>query len=88
MQMDHSHSSNESYQNLKDWSESDRLGFIKKVYGILAAQLLLTSSMCLLPVLNTSSRLFMQQNFGLAIFFAIAGLIMTCVLFCGRKVAR
>ena len=45
--------------DLKFLDGEDRLGFIRKVYGIMATQLLITASVTLLPYLFPSVRIAM-----------------------------
>ena len=40
----------EKIDSWKDWETNNRLGFIRKVYGILATQLTLTAGTCLIPM--------------------------------------
>lgn len=64
-----------------------RLGFIRKVYGILAAQLLLTSFFVTLTFSDAMAKFF-QQSIG--IFYTCLGvsLIMAITLICCKSVAR
>lgn len=49
---------------------------------------MLTAVMCLAPYMSTSVQMFMVQNFWLAIFLAVMGIVFSCVLFCVPKIAR
>jgi FtsH-binding integral membrane protein len=64
-----------------------RLGFIRKVYGILSAQLLLTVLLCGLTFINPV-RAFYQQNVTLFWICLALSLFMVCPLICCRSVAR
>lgn len=66
----------------------DRLGFIRKVYGIMSVQLLLTALVTLLPYLSTSIKSAMVAAPGFALFAAIAGLVLSCALFCSDSLAK
>ncbi len=58
-----------------------RLGFIRKVYGILSAQLVLTFFMCLLAM-STSFGTFQKQNPGLMILSMILSIVTLFTLMC------
>ena len=77
-----SHSS--GYKALDD----DRMGFIRKVYGILSAQLVLTALICLIPFTSYDARMFFIRNSGLVLFFMIVGLVLICMLACVKNLAR
>lgn len=64
-----------------------RLGFIKKVYGILSAQLLLTTIFVALTF-NDSWSKFFQQNIGVFWACIAISLISAIVLICFKSVAR
>ena len=71
------------------WDDAeDRLGFIRKVYGILATQLLITALMTLLPYMSDSIRSSLVASPGVAILIAICGLVLSCGLFCIESLAR
>jgi len=70
------------------WENEDRLGFIRKVYGILSAQLLFTAFLCVLPYLSESFRLFMIQYWWIALLLGIGGIVLSCCLFCIPSMAR
>lgn len=66
----------------------DRIGFIRKVYGILATQLLVTALITLIPTLSAEARLWIAAN--RAVFwtmFAIS-IVIQCVLLCCMRVSR
>ena len=64
-----------------------RLGFIRKVYGILSMQLLLTSVAVTLAVTIESFKVFMKAHFELWIVCWIFTIVFLCMLFCcfGKK---
>ncbi len=68
--------------------KSDRLGLIRKVYGIMTTQLALTAFMTLLPYLNEGVRLALLQNPGLVLFAAVMGLVLSCSLSCFESLSR
>ena len=88
----HNHSSSEEEGLIEgpkeEWTNEERLGFIRKVYGILASQLLLTALMCILPFTSPKVRNFFLANFGLAIGCAIGAVILSCALVCCQNLAR
>ena len=74
--------------DLKFLDGEDRLGFIRKVYGIMATPLLITASVTLLPYLFPSVRIAMLQNPGVALASVIMGMVLACGLFCSESLAR
>ena len=67
---------------------SDRLNFIRKVYSIVATQLVITTLISSIPVANKDVAYWMVENYGLFIF-AIVGYIATaCTLICVRSISR
>ena len=66
----------------KWYNNEDRLGFIRKVYGIMASQLILTAFVTLLPYSSPNIRLSILSHPGIALFFGIMGLFLSCALFC------
>jgi FtsH-binding integral membrane protein len=65
-----------------------RLGFIRKVYGILSAQMLLTTLMCILSITIPAFAKFQIHNHWL-IYVCLAGTIgIMIALCCFREVAR
>ena len=84
----HSHGSDE-----EDWKRGDvedRLGFIRKVYGILSVQLCLTagSITAVKTVPGWSEGVQTPAMFGLAIGLIFVALIIECAIFCCKSVAR
>ena len=66
----------------------ERIGFIKKVYGLLSAELLFTVLFVMLPVFSEGTRNFMRTQWWLYIVMGCVLLITMLVLFCSRKIAR
>ena len=64
------------------------MNFVKKVYSILAVQLLLTALITLIPMLSDSAALWMQTNWGLLIAACIIVFVLSCVMLCCIKVTR
>ena len=64
-----------------------RIGFIRKVYGILSIQLLLTVLMCALTFFQ-DMKLFFQHNLWLFYTTLVVGLILGMVLICIRSISR
>jgi FtsH-binding integral membrane protein len=83
--------SNEGYSYQNKLHESDvelRLGFVRKVYGILTVQLLITAGFCVLPYTSKGAQNFMvENNWLLWVCFAVA-IALICALFCIKSLAR
>ena len=76
-------------QSLKhDYELTMRLGFIKKVYGILSAQLLITLLLCVISMSSKSFALFQIQNMGIMVFCIIVQLVVCICLFCIPSMVR
>jgi FtsH-binding integral membrane protein len=65
-----------------------RLGFIRKVYGILSIQLLITTLMCLLSISSPSYAKFQLENYGICVFCSIGTIITMISIVCCSSVAR
>lgn len=67
-----------------------RIGFVRKVYGILSCQLLLTVLICLIPMYSNSFKNFMISNSGLALLIIaiVMTFVITILLFCCFGFAR
>ena len=72
----------------ENWSSQIRIGFIRKVYGILSVQLLITVGITLLSFLNDSFANFQRNNIALLYVSIFSSLIISLVIICVRKVAR
>jgi FtsH-binding integral membrane protein len=81
---------NEYNQNTKlsSFGQEMRLGFIRKVYGILAAQLLVTTIFCILSMSSKSFKVFQIQNMALLYFFLIMTIALPCVIVCFQSAMR
>ena len=66
----------------------DRMGFVKKVYGILATQLLVTAFIALVPYLSDTYRQYMFENVWVLIVSAIFTVVFVLVLSFFRGLAR
>lgn len=69
-------------------SETDRMGFIRKVYGILSVQLLLTTFFVILGCSSTAYQSFLENNTWLIISSMILNIVSICMLFCCLSNAR
>lgn len=79
----------DSFQNrMKDINLEMRLGFIKKVYGILSCQLLFTVAMCALSMTNNTFARFQMQHPGIFILFLILAIVLPCVIVCFQSTMR
>jgi FtsH-binding integral membrane protein len=65
-----------------------RLGFIKKVYGILAAQLFFTAFFTVIPFVSLSFKEFMYRNIWIAYLLMVVGLAAECAIICCKSQAR
>lgn len=75
------------YAPLK-YNDVDRLGFIRKVYGILTAQLSFTFLLVLISAFSDGYRSFMRANTWLFILFFIGSFTCLIYLVCCKKYAR
>lgn len=79
---------NNNQYNQKDWTDTIRLGFIRKVYGILSFQLLITVSLTIISFLVPSFSKF-QQNNSFLLYLCLFGTILTSILLlCFRSISR
>ena len=67
---------------LKDINESIRLGFIRKVYGILSIQLLITTLFCLIAMISKNVQSFMINNISLAYLMIFLTIILPIAIIC------
>ena len=65
-----------------------RLGFIRKVYGILSCQLLMSTIMCALSMYSKSFFQFQAENAGLLIFSILVTLVLPCLAMCFNDLFR
>jgi len=68
--------------------ESDRLGFIRKVYSILSAQLLFTAFLSLFAFLVEPYREFLQESLWFIIICLVGTIVTVLLLFCVPSLAR
>ena len=66
----------------------DRLGLVRKIYGIMSTQLLITALMTLLPYMNEGIRQAMLGSPGLVMITAIGGLVLSYCIFCVESLAK
>lgn len=83
----------DSYHRMRDdlggfSDDEDRLGFIRKVYGIMGTQLLITACVTLLPYLSSTARAVLLMNPGVALASVIMGMAFACCLFCSQSLTR
>lgn len=70
------------------WDTQVRLGFIRKVYGILSVQLTFTFLMCLVSHLSQSFNMFQIANPGF-LWISLIGTVVTMIcIMCFRSLAR
>ncbi len=69
-------------------SMEDRKGFVKKVYGILGFQLLLTAGITLIPVMNIEAKIWINTHDGLTIAAAVGLLCISCIMMCCIPLTR
>lgn len=79
---------NDNYSNSKEEevrTEIDtmiRLGFIRKVYGILSVQLFVTTMFSLIAMVSNSVKLFMINNIGIMLLMLLLVIFLPCVIVC------
>jgi FtsH-binding integral membrane protein len=73
---------------LNRMAQEVRLGFIRKVYGILASQLLITVLFCLLSMNSTSFLKFQINNTWLLVLCLIGAIVLPIVIVCFESVMR
>ena len=83
-----------AYQNSDNYSNSKeeearteinemiRLGFIRKVYGILSVQLFITTMFSLIAMISDSVRKFMINNIGIMLLMLLLAIFLPCVIVC------
>ena len=74
--------------DLKTCDQDDRMGFIKKVYVILFAQLLLTAGITWVAITSVGMAEWMQDNWWLYILLIFPLIGTQICLICNRKMAR
>jgi len=72
----------------EDFDLQLRLGFIRKVYGILSAQLLFTFFMCLIACSSDSFVQFQRNNIGLLFVAVILSIVIMITLMCFPAYAK
>jgi FtsH-binding integral membrane protein len=77
-----------SFSNDVRIDQAIRLGFIRKVYGILSVQMLLTTFMCFLSMFSKSFLRFQMENMWLIVTAMICTLILPCLFFCYEDLFR
>lgn len=65
-----------------------RLGFVRKVYGILCFQLLLTTLICVISMVSDSFARFQFENYGLMIATCVLSFVIMIAIVCFKSVAR
>ena len=64
------------------------MGFIRKVYLILATQLLFTSAITAIPVASDDAADYLEDNIWILIVASVFSIALSCALVCVRKLAR
>jgi len=64
-----------------------RMGFIRKVYGILCAQLCITAFAVCVPLSAPATLAFMRANYWIAIMMMVLSVAVSCALICVRTLA-
>ena len=83
------HMPSDSSENLNEyWDVQMRLGFIRKVYGILSFQLLTTFAMVVLSITSKEFSNFQIRNIGLLYLCIITTLVTSICLVCFRTCGR
>jgi FtsH-binding integral membrane protein len=77
-----------NFKSNNDYEAEMRRGFIRKVYGIVFVQLLITAACCLLAMTNKDIAHFQRKNEGVKWAAIIASIILVLVLSCYTEIAR
>lgn len=72
------------YQDTK-FEELIRIGFIRKVYGIIASQLLITIGFVLMSLFNEDFAKYQQNSWGMFILCTLFTCILPCVITCCKS---
>jgi FtsH-binding integral membrane protein len=75
-------------EKIQSIQTSMRLGFIKKVYGILSVQLLITTLFSLISMTSTSFLKFQLNNLWLFYFCLVMTIVLPCVIVCFQGAMR
>ena len=75
-------------EKIKDISVELRLGFIRKVYGILTAQLLFTTLLSFIAMESKSYQNFLLNHKGLLTFFFIILIVLPFIIVCFKDLMR
>jgi FtsH-binding integral membrane protein len=67
---------------------NDRIGFVRKVLGIVSFQLLFTSVFSAVVIASDTLTETVQNSLGLAIFALIVSLFISIALICSNKLSR
>ena len=78
----------ESTGRIKLEESNDRMGFIRKVYMILATQLIFTTIITIIPLVSDSAKDYLYNNIWILIVAAIFSIALSCALICVRSLAR
>jgi len=76
------------YSGGQKLSDSSRLGFIKKVYSILSAQLILTAVVCAMLGQSDDFKNTIHKNPVILILAIVVSISTMCMLACSRDMAR
>ena len=74
--------------NFKDTPTNDRIGFVRKVLGIVSAQLVITSLITALVLSSASLTETLQNSLATLILLAITAIIISIALICSKKLSR
>lgn len=68
--------------------EADRLGFIRKVYGIIFTQLSVTSLVTYLTMTSESLQIFMAENPSIGLLCTLSMIVTELLLVCSKRISR
>lgn len=88
MMNNYSNENLDPHGKLTSFNEQMRMGFIRKVYGILSSQLLITAFFCLISMTNESFKKFQLANISLFYLCLILTIILPCVIVCFQSAMR
>jgi FtsH-binding integral membrane protein len=78
----------DGYTKAWEWTEEDKLGFIKKVYGILGSQLLFTAFICMLPYASNGVKALVLNAMPLFWICLVVSVLIPCCMMCFYQLAR
>jgi hypothetical protein len=76
------------YKPMAPDDSDNEIGFFRKVFGIVAAQLLYTAVICAFCMMSPTIIEFMMENVWLMLVFVILGVVSMCLPWCSKTLRR